>query len=178
VAIHDVLTRILSDGFCSRLPRRLREELGLVYDVSAHVTHLDDVGTIDVRASVRFEHFEAFFGALYHELRSIAERGPTEEETDRSVLRAVVDVELAPAAASDVASRIAWDVLCERSTSLTRERGSLESVTADEVRRVAAASFRSDRAALVVIGPRAPGIEQRLHRGLVDSLPGDPGNGS
>src|SRR6185503_15711943 len=33
---YDLLARILSDGFCSRLARRLREELGLVYDINAY----------------------------------------------------------------------------------------------------------------------------------------------
>jgi predicted Zn-dependent peptidase len=171
-AVHEVLVRILSDGFCARLPRRLREELGLVYDVGAHIAHLTDVGMLDVHATVRLDQFETFFRELYRELHALATDGPGREETARSVLRAVVDLELAPDDPERAAARVAWDGLHGRPTSFAVDRARLEAVTVEDVRRVAGALFRTDRAALAVLGPADPGLEDRLRAELARGLPG------
>ena len=171
-AVHEILVRILSDGFCARLPRRLREELGLVYDIAANVAHLTDYGILDIHAAVRLDQFETFFRELYRELHALAASGPDVEETARSVLRAVVDLELAPDDPERAAARVAWDGLHGRTTSFAADRARLEAVTTAEVRRVARALLRADRAALVVLGPADGGLEERLRRGLDDGLPG------
>lgn len=173
--VRRVLARILSDGFASRLPRRLREELGLVYDVTAGTAHLSDAGTFDVHASVRLEQFDTFFGELYAELRGLAERGPDGDETARAVLRASVDLDLTPTDPEPAASRLAWDGLRGRETSWVADRDRLSAIGPADVRRVARDLFRHDRAALIVLGPEDAGLEERLRRGLARGLPAPRG---
>lgn len=169
---YDVLTRVLADGFCSRLPSRLREELGLVYDVDASFSAHSDTGTLDVTASIRGDQFQRFFGELSGILGSLAADGPTPEESERSVMRALVDVELRPSDPARFASRLAWGALCGRRVSLVAERDALRAVTPDRVREVARALFRRSGAALAVLGPASPGLESRLSAWMESGLPG------
>jgi predicted Zn-dependent peptidase len=142
-----------------------------VYDVSAHLAHLTDVGTVDVRATVRLDQFDTFFRELFDALRSLADEGPDDEETARAVLRAVVDLDRTPEDPESAASRVAWDGLRGRPTSWRADRARLEAVTPGDVRRVAGSLFRSDRAALVVLGPGESGLVARLRDALADGLP-------
>ena len=120
---YEVITRILSDGFCSRLARRLREQLGLVYDVSAGTTLGLDAGSIDISASCAADQLDQFMAELFQLLKQFADEGPSEDELQRSVVRAVVDTELSPGVPEAVGAKLAWSHLAGRRLSLVAEIG-------------------------------------------------------
>src|SRR5690606_26458131 len=115
--VYDLIARILSDGFCSRLARRLREELGLVYDISASTTLGIDTGTLDVHASCAQDQLDEFLRELFALLREFVTKGPTEDELERAIVRAVVGIELSPSVPEGIGARLAWATLCGRRLS-------------------------------------------------------------
>lgn len=168
--VYEIITRILSDGFCSRLATRLREQLGLVYDVSAGTALGLDAGTLDISASCSVEQFDTFLAELFQLLRRLAVEGPTEDELQRAIVRAVVDTELSPGIPEAVGAKLAWSTLAGRRLSLVAERERLKNVTVDRVTAVCRELMTPKRAALAALGPAGKDLEKRMKKALVDGL--------
>lgn len=161
---YEVIARILSDGFCSRLNKRLREELGLVYDISCD-THLTlESGTISISAACAKDDLDAFLNELFALLKDFVANGPTDDEFRRTILRSVVDIELSPTHADLMATRLAWQTLCSQERSLLTERERLLSITLSDIKRVIREVFQPARLALVALGPSGKDIEKRLRK--------------
>ena len=81
LALH-LLTRILGGGLSSRLYRRLREELGLVYYIGAEYHAYRDAGLIVIEGSAPPEHFEQVISQIRQvliDLRDDSQRIDEEE---------------------------------------------------------------------------------------------------
>lgn len=169
---YELLTRILADGFCSRLLRRLREELGLVYDINAHTSLGIDCGTIDINASCAQEGLDTFLKELFALLHDFASEGPTEDELNRTLVRSIVELELSASRPEAIGPRLAWALLNGRTLSLGQERERLLSVTQTRLAKLCRELFRPERAAMVALGPPGRDLERRLKKALSDGLKG------
>jgi predicted Zn-dependent peptidase len=165
-ALYEMIARILSDGFCSRLNKRLREELGLVYDIGcdAHLTL--ESGTISIGAACAKDHLDEFLRELFTLLKGFVATGPTEDELRRAALRGVVDLELSPLNAEYVATRLSWQAICGRQRSFLEDRDRLVKIKAEDVARALREVFRPERTALVALGPSGKDIEKRLRKAI------------
>jgi predicted Zn-dependent peptidase len=167
----EILARIMSDGFCARLTRRLREELGLVYDVSCQENLGIDHGSIDINAACSQEQLDEFLRELTALLHQFAKQGPNTDEVERAKLRTIVGLELSAGRPDEIAPRLCWSHLCGRPFSLMKEREKLLAVTTADVARVAKQVLRQERAALAVLGPQSDNIEVRIKKALTSGLP-------
>jgi predicted Zn-dependent peptidase len=167
---YELLVRILSDGFCSRLSLRLREELGLVYDIGAHTSLGIDSGTIDVFASCTVEQLDEFLRELFKLLRALRDEGPTERELERAVIRGVVDLELSMTAPEAFGPKLSWGALNDRRLALVDERDRLASATVERISSLCRRLLVPEKAALVALGPAAKDVEKRMRRALVEGL--------
>ena len=168
----ELISRILADGFCSRLGRRLREELGLVYDIHAHATLGLESGTLDIGASCAQDQLDEFLRELTAELKRLAEHGPTAEELNRSIVRSIVDLELAPTVPEAIGTRLPWAQLSDRRLSLVTERERLKAVTTEKAAELCRRILRAENAAIAVLGPASRDIEKRLKKALLSGLSG------
>jgi predicted Zn-dependent peptidase len=167
----ELLARVLSDGFASMLTRRLREELGLVYDINAGAALGLDVGTLDVQATCAIDQLDEFLRELLLLMRELAEKGPTPAAAQRASLRAVVELEHAATMPEALGGRLAWAVLAGESSSLVREREAILAVTHEGLCALARRLVRASNAILVALGPAGDDVEGRLARALRDGLP-------
>lgn len=161
----ELLVRLLDDGMASRLPARLRDELGLVYDGFASLETFEDAGVLDLGASCSHDAVER----VVRELAALAANleGTLEpEEVARAKRRAVYDVERLADDSLSLATRYADAALRGASESLTERVASIEAVRQDDLRRVAAAVFDPRRAHLCVVGALGSRGEDRLARML------------
>ncbi len=163
---YEVITRILADGFCSRLQKRLREELGLVYDISSSTTLGIDAGTLDISASCAQNQLDEFLAELITLLKEFAISGPTTSELQRALVRAVVDMELAPTVPESIGTRLAWAILMDKNYRLVDERERIKSITVQSLAKLAKDLFRPECAALAILGPGGKDIEKRLTKAL------------
>ncbi len=166
----ELVSRILADGFCSRLGRRLREQLGLVYDIHAHPSLGLDVGTLDIGASCAQDQLDEFMTELLRELARLATDGPTSDELERARVRSIVDLELAPTVPEVIGTRLPWAYLAGRNLSLVEERERLKAVTTEAAAEWCKRTLTASNAALAVLGPAAKDIEKRLKKALVAGL--------
>lgn len=169
--IVDLIARILSDGFCSRLNRRLREERGLVYDVFADADLMLDAGALQIGASCAAQQLDEFLAETFALLAEFARHGASAEELSRAKFRAVVDMELAFSSPEQVATKLAWNLLCQQNRPLTVDRAALLQVTLDDVAKVASTLITRARCAVVALGPAGDDIEKRLRKAIIKALP-------
>lgn len=148
-----LLTALLGDGMSSRLFLKVREELGLVYDIQAGLSLLRDNGALQVGMGVDPENAETALSAALGELARMRD-GVLEEELTRArrlaAGRMLIDME-------DTRSVSAWNggqmILHDRlnSVELTTER--YQAVTTEDIERLAHQFLREDELRLAAVGP-------------------------
>ncbi len=167
---YEIISRILTDGFCSRLCNRLRETLGLVYDIEADPTLLLSTGTLDITATIHPDHVDRFFPELFALLSDLAAHGPTDEEMERVIFRALVDIDLTPESPGEFAGELAWGSLCGEEVSAMKDRKEVQALTSGSIRAVCRELFRPEAAAVVILGPAREGLEAQVEKHMVAGL--------
>lgn len=170
-ATYEIITRILGDGFSSRLSCRLREELGLVYDISADTTMYTDVGSLNVTAAVGMDNFKIFLEELLKILCDLAQNGPKPSEVERAIRRTTSDLEILPHDPAGMGFRLAWMVGNQRDPSLALVSNRLQAVTADTVRKTCQELFRRQHTCLIAIGPEDKSTADMMKKVMEQNLP-------
>jgi predicted Zn-dependent peptidase len=167
---YELITRILADGFCSRLGHRIREQLGMVYDIDAELTMFSDTGTIDIYANVELEEVEQFLKEVIKILRNLKKSGPTARELERAKRRCLVDLELLPDDPDMIGFKLSWALLCGKKTSLTKSIEKVSIVHKDDVHRVCQDLFKPGKIGLVLLGPENEKLRESCAEILKGSL--------
>ncbi len=171
VFAYGIIARVLADGFCSRLCNRLRETLGLVYDIEASAGHFLSTGSLDITASIHPDHVDRFFPELFSILRDLADNGLTEEEMSRTRLRALVDIDLMTGSPEEFGSSLAWGSLCGEKVSLIDDRAKTIHLQASDIQTICRELFTPSNTAAVILGPEGDDLETRILQFLKDGLP-------
>jgi predicted Zn-dependent peptidase len=156
------LNVLLGGSMSSRLWQTLREDRGLCYEVQTELQTLDDGGLFQLYAGVDADNVHETLKVALAEIRDLAENGPTEEE-----LRGAIDYANGTqrVALEDTASQMLWAgeslLHFQRVIEPRTARESLETVTADDVRRVAAKIFAPANLAGAFVGPQEETAELR-----------------
>ena len=148
-----LLTAILGDGMSSRLFVRVREQLGLVYDVHAFGTAFHDSGALQVYLGVdpenALEALTATLGELSR-LRDGVEASELSRAREYVCGRMLMGLE-------DTRSVSAWnggqELLRGEVLSVDTVTASYEAVTVSDIARVANEYIREDALRLSVVGP-------------------------
>ncbi|MDP3274227.1 MAG: pitrilysin family protein [Deltaproteobacteria bacterium] len=88
----ELITRVLHDGMSTRLHRRLCDELGLAYVVTAGVELFRDVGLFDVGTSVAHDSVPRVMEEVLTMLGDLAIDGPTQAELKKVQHRYAFDL--------------------------------------------------------------------------------------
>jgi len=96
------VAHLLGGGLSSRLFSRVREELGLVYEIHSHLQGYSDAGALDVFLSVGTENLVPAVEAALGVVREAAEEGFAEDELTRY----------------KEAARCGAEIMCDRATLL------------------------------------------------------------
>jgi predicted Zn-dependent peptidase len=149
----DLLSIVLGEGMSSRLFARLREELGLCYDIHTYVGHLRDTGMFGVYAGVDPSHAVEAVHEISSELAR-ARQPITEEELTRAkeVARSRLElrVEDTRAVSALYGSQAILELELERPQQLAERT---LAVTIEDVERVANRVLRDEAVHLASVGP-------------------------
>ncbi|MBM3140634.1 MAG: insulinase family protein [Chloroflexi bacterium] len=149
----DLLSIVLGEGMSSRLFARLREDLGLCYDIHTYLSHLLDTGMFAVYAGVDPENAAAAVREVSRELcRALDPIDRDELERAKAVTRARVQlrVEDTRAVSALYGSQAVLGlplITPDETLRLSAE------VTVDDVQRAAQRVIRDDAFHLAVVGP-------------------------
>ncbi|MEP6699183.1 MAG: pitrilysin family protein [Verrucomicrobiota bacterium] len=151
----DLLSTILGDGRSSRLYRRVREEAGLAFGVSAFSYTPGDPGLFGIDATVEPAKREATQQLMLKILDEIKQSGVTPEELAKakkiSLSHHLGSLVTMRGQASDLGSN--WFVT--RNLNFTRDYlAAVQKVTAEDIRRVAVTYLTTDNLTIVSLNPK------------------------
>lgn len=151
----DLLSTILGDGRSSRLYRRVREEAGLAFGVSAFSYTPGDPGLLGIDATVEPAKREATQELVLKIVAEIKEAGVTAEELAKakkiSLSHHLGSLTTMRGQASDLGSN--W--FLTRNLNFTREYlTAVQEITGEDIRRVAARYLTGDNLTIVSLNPK------------------------
>jgi len=150
----DLLTSILGAGRSSRLYRSLRDELGLVHSISAHLHAMSDLGLVVIGAETDPDKRAAAETAIQEQLTDFIETGPTREEQDKAVKNAVSDTLRSLTTTRGQAGDIASSWLLTGNADFTGEYiEQLQSVTETDLQDCAARYLQPTRKSTASANP-------------------------
>jgi predicted Zn-dependent peptidase len=150
----DLLTAVLGDGMSSRLFIELREKRSLAYDVGTFATSYADCGTVGIHAGFDPPQATAVISAALEQLERVVHDPVPRAEIDRAKAYTRGRIELRLEESSAVAAWLGTgESLLPRILTVEEVVERLESVTADDLLRVARAYLRPELARIVLLGP-------------------------
>ena len=170
-SIYAVICSILTDSYSARLPLRLRDELGLVYDVDMQCNLHSSQGTMSIIVSVRESKIETTLQQTAQILAEFAVGGPTQEELTKAKLRAEVDLSCNLQDYEALGFRVAWSMRHNRCPKLSTEYRRLLNYTADQVQETAQEIFRAKNCGIVLMGPTRRKYPESLTKTILQVLP-------
>ena len=148
-----LLVGMLGDGMSSRLFIRVREELGLAYDIHAYSSALQDSGAMYVYLAVDPERAVEALQATLGELKRIRE-GVSAEELERA--RRYIEGRML-LGLEDTRAVSGWngqqELLRGEIKSVDEVAAAYEAVTAEDIARVANEYIQEQRLRLAIVGP-------------------------
>lgn len=149
----DVMNTLLGEGMSSRLFLQIRERMGLAYDVHSYVNHFQDTGSHVVFAGVDTRKVNQTIQAILGEISGLRE-GVTEEELTRAKEsmkgRLLLRLEDTRAVASWTGAQ---ELLHNRIMTVEEAVSMIDSVSSEDIRRVARNLFVREKLSLAVVGP-------------------------
>jgi predicted Zn-dependent peptidase len=148
------LSAILGEGMSSRLFLELREHRALAYDVHSYVSHFLDTGAFIVYAGVDPKNAVEAVKAVLEEVARLRDEGPTAEELTKarelSKGRLLLRMEDTRAVSGWIGGQ---EILLNRVRTLDEVLEEMESVTLEDLLRVARELLVADGLHLAIVGP-------------------------
>ena len=161
----DVLNALLGEGMASRLFLELRENRGLVYEVSSSSLHLRDCGAMTVYAGADPRRCPEAVGAILHELARVVD-GLEESELERA--RELVKGRLL-LRLEDTRGVSGWlgaqELLLDRVYDPEEVVARLDALTVDDLLQAAHRVLRPESFRLAIVGPHR---SQKRYTRLLD----------
>jgi predicted Zn-dependent peptidase len=162
----EILLRTLDDGMSTRLYRRLCDERGLCYDVSATYEAYGDAGLLDIAAETSHEQTLEVIDELVDIACSLRDSGPSAREVEKAEARYRWQLREMLDSPPELTSFYGLGELTGVARTPEERSALLGSVSAADVRTAAQRVFRRENLCLVVVGnvPRRlrATIERRL----------------
>jgi zinc protease len=151
----DLLSGILGDGRSSRLYRRVREEAGLAYGVSAFSYTPGDPGLFGIDATLDPKNREATQEMILRLLEEIKQAGVTAEELSKAKKTSLSHHLATLTTMRGQASDIGGNWLLTRNLNFSRDYlAAIQKVTLDDVRRVATTYLTDQNLTVVSLNPK------------------------
>lgn len=148
-----VLNTMLGGGMSSRLFQNIRERQGLAYAVFSELSPYSDTGCLSVYAGTSLESAKKVVESVLNEFRDLKQDRAPAEEVRRAKDHLKGSLMLSLESTSSRMSNLArQEMNFHRFFSLDELAESIETVTADDVQRVARTFFDRKNVALTVLG--------------------------
>lgn len=161
-ASYELLSRVLSDGFSSRLTKRIREELGLVYDIGSDLHQYDGSGLFNITASVLGENIRPFFKEVFTVLAKLSSSELPPDELSRHQNRALVDLDITTSEPSALAWRGSWAQLSKTDAKLSTWAKRYSELTSSDLLATARDLFRPEGLCVTALGPTDHNLKTEL----------------
>ena len=148
-----ILRRLLAGGMASRLMRKLREELGLIYGVEGNLVLFADSGLFSFNLAVAPEKMVETLRETLAVLERICAEPVSEEELARAVRGMLFDLEFSRDLTEEMAGRYGWGMMVGSLKTIEDERRELLAETPASLLETAARFLRRENLRSAVVGP-------------------------
>jgi predicted Zn-dependent peptidase len=150
----NVINSLLGVGWSSRLMLNIRTKKSLVYSIYSVVDYLDDIGSLCISAGVGNERVILAIKEMINELKRLKKESVKREELQQAKeklrARILFNIELP----QNQAEWYARQELFQPKVFMIKEiLAKIDSVTSQDIKRVANDLFKSEKLNLVVVGP-------------------------
>jgi predicted Zn-dependent peptidase len=160
-----LLNAVLGDGMSSRLFLKVREELGVAYDISSGLVDYADAGALEISAGVDPASLRKALAAILVELARLRDEPIPAVELDKAKRYLSGGLELRMDDTRHVASWIGGqEALHDRVLTVDEALLEIEAVTVDDIRRLAGTLMVDDGLRLAAVAPARAlrGLERHL----------------
>jgi predicted Zn-dependent peptidase len=162
------IQRLLDDGTCARLRRRITDDDGLAYHVGSSLEAFTDRALLVIEADISHDNVLAVLDAIFEEVAALASHEATSTEWSRMRQRYEFDLAVAIDGAPEVAYRIGLAAFYGRDLTIESSKARFFNLTPVDVTRVVARHLKPTGAQITVIGALDPmdrvGLRRRTHR--------------
>lgn len=150
----NMLNIILGANMSSRLFQEVREERGLAYEISSHNKNYDDTGAFIISAGVDIKKTNDALKVIFRELSKIKKEPVSKDELKRAKEFYKGQMLMA---LEDTASKMLWIgervISRDKLMSITEILEIIDSMTIEDIRKVANMIFTEGNLNMAVIGP-------------------------
>ncbi|MCX6004479.1 MAG: insulinase family protein, partial [Chloroflexi bacterium] len=149
----DIISMILGEGMSSRLFTEVREKLGLAYDVHSYAEHFRDTGAFVIQAGIDPKQSRNALCAILSQLKSIT-GGVAEAELRKAKEMAKGRLLLSMENSRNIAGWYgAQEMLTEKILTVDEVTQTVESISLDDLKRVAQDILVTEKLNLAIVGP-------------------------
>ena len=158
----ELLMRVLDDGMATRLYHRICDERGLCYDVSGSYESYTDCGLIELAAETGHTRTDAVLDELLTLVRELKDERVPDEELERAKRRFGWQMDAALDSPGELAEYLAMESRAPTPRSPEQRVEQIQSVTAQDVQRVANQWLASEHLSVVVVGKHSKASLKKL----------------
>lgn len=147
-----ILRRILDDGLSSRLQSEIVERQGLAYAVRAGIETFSDCSLFQLDAACAPAKVPRLAAALFQLLADLRDTPVPADEIQRVKLRHRINLEFALDSAGELAGWFGGTEIFRAPESFEERIARVENVRAEDLQRVAAATFVAEKTTVVGVG--------------------------
>jgi len=159
-----LLLRVLDDGMSTRLHRRLTDESGLAYDAFASLDTYEEVGLVEVGASVAHAKVAEAIRAILALMSELRDVDVTDEELEKVRTRYAWTLRRILDSAEDMAMYAGTQAVFGRDPDLAPLLGECQRITRDDLRRVARRIVRPESVHIVCVGKVPKAVERAAQK--------------
>ena len=162
------IQRLLDDGTCGRLRRRITDDDGLAYHVGSSLEAFTDRALLVIEADVSHDNVLSVLDAIFEEVAELASQEATDAEWARMRQRYGFDLAVAIDGVSEVAYRLGSAAFHRRDLAIEGSKARFMSLTPSAISHAVAQHMEPSGAQITVIGALDPmdraGLRRRIHR--------------
>jgi len=156
--------RILSWGGTSRLMLRLREELGLTYNVEANLALYQECGCLSVDLALQPDNLQVGVAEVLEIFSAMRRELVTAEELERAKRNFSYDMEYSLDHTDEMAIRYGWGELVGYTRSVEQDLREMEAVTAEQLLAAARELLTPENLKVAVVGPWSDAVRSEVDR--------------
>ncbi len=150
---YELIRRILDDGNSSRLQRLIREEKGLVYDISIDMTYFVDGVVMSLQSLVGINRLDELMTALVELMTNLNAKGISDEELTLAKLRYKSALECNNDSAQGILYNLLIPILYPASSTSEEILLQMEQITIEKINESLRTLLEQTLTSFVLVGP-------------------------
>jgi predicted Zn-dependent peptidase len=161
-----LLLRVLDDGMSTRLHRRMTDESGLAYEAFASLDSYEELGIVELGASVEHDKVAEALSALLGLMAELRDGDISEGEFEKARTRYAWNLRRILDSAEDMAMYAGTQAVFGRDADLWVLLEECQRVTRDDLKRVARRVVRPENAYVVCVGKLKKSMQRAAEKAL------------